>query len=485
MSETTLPKSGDDPRTTPTTANSSRTAALLAAAMDRIGVTRCHKVVLFLVTFGAFFDVIEQNTVGMAGPALTAQWGISSAQVGLLASATFGAMYLGAVAGGWMADRWGRKTMFSFNLAVYSLGGLICAFAANYAMMVAGRIVVGLGLGGEFVVGLALLAELTSTKFRGTAVSLLQVGAGGLGNPAANLFGFLVIGVLGPILPLVLGGPDTAWRWLYIFLALPALLVLYLRRHFPETPRFLVMRGRIAEANKTLSVLASGRMNPRGVTVTEYLPDDASFDGAENSRWTDILRGRLGRNSAVLATCTSMLFGAQFVMLTFWPIILISRGYEVVTSLVFTMVIDLGALLGASAASFFNTKFKRRPTVAAGAVLSAAAALVLAFGGNDVATILIVGFLFEFFSWWTNTAISAWAPELYPTRVRAFGIGAVSNLGLIGGAILPPVAGALLGSLGSSALLGLVGVMCLLVLVAVPFGPETFGRSLEEIHGEA
>jgi MFS family permease len=475
------------PPRTPSPAHSDRTTRrLLAAVMDDIGVNRCHKIILLLVTLGAFFDVIEQNTVGIVGPSLKEHWGVSSAQIGLLASATFGSMYCGALLGGWLSDLKGRKTMFNFNLALYSVGGLVCALAPNIATVFLGRIIVGFGLGGEFVVGLALLAELNSTKFRATAVSLLQVGAGGLGNPVAYAYGWLIVGLIGPSLPLFLGGPENSWRWVFGLLALPALIVLYTRRNMPETPRYLVIKGRIPEANRSLSILASGWLSGRDVPVTNYLPEEAGADLVrEKVRFREILQGALGRNSAVLGTCTATLFGAQFILLTFWPILLVTEGYPIATSLAFTMVIFLGAVLGASFASFLNARYRRRPTVAVGAALSCASAVAFAVVAHGPAMILFLGFLFEFFSWWTNTSISAWCPELYPTRVRAFGIGAISNLGMIAGALLPPLAGALLSSLGPAALLTLVAVMCGLVLVAVPFGPETFGRSLEELHGEA
>ncbi|WP_329437125.1 MFS transporter [Streptomyces sp. NBC_01280] len=460
-----------------------RAQLLLASVMDRIGTNRCHKVILAIVVFGAFFDVIEQNTVGIVGPFLKEQWGVSSTGIGFLASATFGSMYVGAALAGWLSDLKGRKTMFNFNLALYSLGALVCALAPNFEVLVTGRVIVGLGLGGEFVVGLTLLAEMTSTQFRGTAISLLQVGAGGLGNPAAYLFGWVTVGMVGPHLPQFLGGPDTGWRWVFVLLCLPALLVLYTRRHMPETPRYLVSKARTADANRSLSVLASGRMNPRGLVVTDYLPDGLRLT-EEKARWTEILKGRLGRNSAVLGSCTAALFGAQFVLLTFWPTILVDRGYPVATSLAFTMIIFTGAVTGTLFATFLNTRCRRRPTIAVAAALSCASALAFPFLANGVTAILVLGFLFEFFSWWANCSISTWCPELYPTRVRAFGIGVISNLGMIGGALLPPVAGALLGSMGSTALLSLVAVMCAVVLVAVPFGPETFGRSLEELHDE-
>lgn len=146
--------------------------------------------------------------------------GVSSTGIGFLASATFGSMYVGAALAGWLSDLKGRKTMFNFNLALYSLGALVCALAPNFEVLVTGRVIVGLGLGGEFVVGLTLLAEMTSTQFRGTAISLLQVGAGGLGNPAAYLFGWVTVGMVGPHLPQFLGGPDTGWRWVFVLLCL-------------------------------------------------------------------------------------------------------------------------------------------------------------------------------------------------------------------------------------------------------------------------
>ncbi|MGW2763692.1 MFS transporter [Streptomyces sp. NPDC001275] len=476
--KTVPPSAGDIP-----VDDQRRAHLLLASVMDRIGTNRCHKMILCIVAFGAFFDVIEQNTVGIVGPSLKEQWGVSSTGIGFLASATFGAMYVGAALAGWLSDLKGRKTMFNFNLALYSMGALVCALAPNFTVLATGRVIVGLGLGGEFVVGLTLLAEMTSTQFRSTAVSLLQVGAGGLGNPAAYLFGLITVGMIGPHLPQFLGGPDASWRWVFVLLCLPALLILYTRRNMPETPRYLVSKARIPAANRSLSVLASGRLNPRGLVVTDYLPDNLQL-AEENVRWTEILRGRLGRNSAVLGSCTAALFGAQFVLLTFWPTILVDRGYAIATSLTFTMIIFLGAVTGTIFASFLNARFRRRPTIAVAAALSCASALAFPFLAHGAAAILVLGFLFEFFSWWANCSISAWCPELYPTRVRAFGIGVISNLGMIGGALLPPVAGALLGSLGSGALLTLVAAMCAVVLVAVPFGPETFGRSLEELHDE-
>ena len=131
---------------------------------------------------------------------------------------------VGRLIGGYIADRWGRRIALSLNLLVYTLGGLISAVAINYEMLLASRFIVGIGLGGEFTVGMAMLAEMVATRHRGTLLATLNISSGGIGNFAS--FGFFWL-VLGP-LDGVLGGDDTSWRWTYVLLALPALLVVVL-----------------------------------------------------------------------------------------------------------------------------------------------------------------------------------------------------------------------------------------------------------------
>jgi putative MFS transporter len=450
-------------------------------ALDRIGVTRATRMILALVLLGGFFDVFEQNAVAVVGPSLQSTWGISAAQVGLLSTATFAAMVLGGLAGGALGDLFGRKTVFAFNLAIYSLGGLICAFAPNLEVLLVGRVVVGLGLGGELSIALTLLSEFASTKFRASAVSLFNVGAAGLGNPLAYGFGVLVLGVFGA----TLGGESGSWRWFFGLLALPALLVLWVRRFLPETPRYLVSKGRIDEANRSLSVVASGRLNPKGLTVTNYLSQHATASlQTERVRLIEVFQGKLLRNTLTVGFGAWMSFGAQLSILTLMPIVLVSRGYDITGSLTFTMVMNLGGLLGTLTACLLNYRARRRMVVIPGAVLACVFAFVFGFAANGTAQILIFGATFLFFVYMLNTTIWAWAPELYPTRVRAFGASVIVNLGLLAGAVMAPIAGALFESSGLVGLFSLVAVMYLLLAVLALLAPETHGKTLEAIHGE-
>ena len=152
--------------------------------------------------------------------------------------------------------------MLSANLLLFTLGAIICALAPNYAVLAAGRFIVGIGLGGEISIAVTMLAELCSTRFRGTAVGMVSVGSGGLGNMLAPAFGLAVFAMF--------PGPDN-WRWLFACLVVPAFFVVFYRRFIPETPRFLLSKGRVDEANRVLSILASGRLGKLAGEPTPYI----------------------------------------------------------------------------------------------------------------------------------------------------------------------------------------------------------------------
>lgn len=454
-------------------------------ALDGIGLTKAHWTILGLVLAGGFFDVFEQNAASITGPALQMVWGLSDNQVGLVATLTFLSMVVGGLATGALADRYGRKTMFNYNLAIYTLGGLICAFAPGYEVLLAGRVVVGLGLGGELTIALPLLSELTPTSFRGRAVSLFNFGAGGLGNVLAFLFGALIMGTLAPML----GGDEVAWRWYYGLLAIPALLVFVIRRIIPETPRYYVSKGDIEGANRSLSRIASGNLS-KDCPVTDYLSPDAVDENASGKKgsmlkeFAGVFSGKYLRNTLTVGIGSFLSFGGQVGILTLMPIILVSRGYDIAGSLGFTAVMQLGCVLGTVLASYINAKVGRRTVMSVCGVLAGLSGLGFALFGTTLPGILIFGFLFNFFVLTCNTTVWAWAPELYPTSIRGTGTGVIVNSGMLGQAVMPVVATAIYSTFGLTALFGVVFAMYVLLAILARIAPETLGKNLEALHGE-
>lgn len=451
----------------------------LTSALDSIGFTRVQATVIVLLMAGLFFDSLEQNSTGAMGSLLKESLHIGNSQLTLINTATVVGGLVGRIIGGYIADRWGRRKALSLNLLVYTLGGLISAAAPDFDVLLASRFLVGIGLGGEFTVGLAILAELVATRHRGSLLATLNVASGGIGNIAS--FGFFAL-VLGPLVP-ALGGEHSAWRWTYVILAVPALLVVLFRRYLPESPRFLLSKGRIDDANASLTRLASGSirgLRKPGPTKAFVTADDIVVESGKSS-YREVFRGRNLRSTAVVGAASWMSFGAQVTLLFLMPILLQSRGYSLSESLVYTMVMNVGSLFGAVAASILAGRLSRRMTVSAAAVLGCASAIAFAAFANSPALIMILGAVFQFFTMMLNTLLSVWSPELFPTNVRAMGASVVNGIGNVAGAVMPFAALFFFDRAGVPGVFLMIAGMYVLLVIAARFGPETFGRPLEGI----
>jgi putative MFS transporter len=365
-----------------------------------------------------------------------------------------------------------------YNLALYTLGALLAAFSPDVGWLLAARFIVGIGLGGELNTGLTLVAELMPTRFRGAAVATVNVAAGGLGIFVSSALAAVVLGPLESLL----GGPELAWRWLLGLLALPALLVFVYRWFLPESPRYLLVGGRVDEANQVLTRLAANRLRPvKGRPVTRYV-DLAEGERLprQRVRLSEIFQGHLARNTVVIWVVSAMTFGAQVTITVFMPTVLVSRGLDVSSSLTYTTIINIGGLVGAVLASVFGYRFKRRVVLGYGAAV--AVVVAIAFGSSSsLALILTLGGLLQLMFILLNTTAWVWAPELYPTRVRAFGTGASVTVALLAASFMPLLAGVIFDAAGAVGMFVMVGVMYVVMALAVRFGPETQGVSLEDV----
>ncbi len=467
-------------RSTTPAAGMSSAGMSLPAALDRIGFTRAQVWVIFLLMAGLFFDSLEQNSTGAMGPLIKDALGIGNSQLAAINTATVIGGLVGRLIGGYMADRWGRRVALSFNLLVYTLGGLLSAAAVSFDMLLVSRFIVGVGLGGEFTVGLALLAEVVATRYRGSVLATLNISSGGIGNIASFGFFALVLGPLGGLL----GGDHVSWRWTYVILAVPALLVVAFRWYLPESPRFLLSHGRIDDANTSLNRLSGRslrdlRSNERK-EVFLATTDIPVVTGPKPS-YLDVFRGTNLRRTAAIGAASWMSFGAQVTLLFLMPILLVSRGYSLTDSLIFTMIMNIGSLFGACAACYLAGRVPRRITVMSAAALGCVSAVAFAGLANSVATILILGAIFQFFTMMLNTMLSVWSPELFPTTVRAMGASVVNGIGNVAGAVMPFAALFFFGIAGVAGVFLMIAVMYVLLIIAARFGPETFGRSLEEV----
>ncbi|WP_420099884.1 MFS transporter [Corynebacterium sp.] len=451
-------------------------AVQIEGAYARIGVTSAHVGIVAMILFGVFFDAIEQNTVGIAGPMLRDEWGIGGTEIGLLNTATFTATALGRLAAGAIMDRMGRRTLLGVNLLIFALGSLLCALAPNYTVLVIARFIVGIGLGGEIAVAVIMMSEFFAAKHRGTAVGLINVAAAGLGNMLAPLFGVIVFAVF--------SGGD-GWRWLFGILVLPALAVVVYRRNLPETPRYLAATGRLDEANTVINRLAQGKLSGTLPTEERYLEAPRALEEEQGPaekprRWTLMFSGVYRRATLSLGVAVCMSYAAQITMLTLIPVMLTDRGMTITSALWYTLVMQSGSLAGALFAALVARRLPRKTTLTAAAALGVVAALGFGFLGQGVVLVLVFGFLFNFSVIVLNTTIWLFAPEQYPTEVRGLATSVILAIGSLSGGVFPLIAGAILDASGVVVLFCFLTALFVICAVAVQFPRETHGQPMPE-----
>ncbi|GAA1416056.1 MFS transporter [Glutamicibacter uratoxydans] len=449
-------------------------AEQIESTYERIGVTGAHKQVVFMILLGVFFDALEQNAVGITGPVLRESWGLDASGIGFLNTMTFTATALGRIATGLIVDRFGRRNMLTVNLIIFAVGSLICAFAPSYAVLAAGRFIVGFGLGGEIAVAVIMMAEFFSAKHRGTAVGLINVTAAGLGNMLAPAFGILVFTLF--------DGPDK-WRWLFGLLFLPALLVMWFRRYVPETPRYLAATGQIDKCNEVLNRLATGKLAGAVPANEQYIigaEQTQAATGSAGGTWKQIFTKKLLPRTIMLVIAVGMSYAAQISMLTLMPMILVSLGYAVNTSLWFTLLMQTGSLLGALTASVVANRFPRKLVLTLASVLGCGSGLAIAFMGSNIIFVLIFGVVFNYSIIVLNTTIWLFAPEQYPTRVRGFGTSIILAAGSLSGGLFPLIAGAVFDAGGIAAMFSVMAGLFVVLAISIRFVPETFGKPLQE-----
>jgi MFS family permease len=386
--------------------------------------------------FGGWgLDSYDFQVLPLGLVAITAYFGISDGQAGLLTTVTLVMSALGGMLAGVLADRIGRTRTLIITVMMYAIFTVLCGFAPNYETLLVLRALQGIGFGGEWATGAILVAEYASARHRGRTLGYIQ-SAWAVGWGLAVLSYTLIFSVF---------DDDTAWRVLFWTGALPALLVLYLRRNVSDAP--------IAE---------------RHVQTAGGAP----------------LRTIFGRDLLRITIFTSLLgTGVQggYYSLTAWlPTYLkTERELSVVGTGGYLFFLISGAFLGYLTGGYVTDWLGRRKAFAVFAVASAA--LLTAYtqipeGANSL--VLVLGFPLGFCASGIFSGFGSYFAELFPTRVRGTGQGFTYNLGRALGAFFPTVIGFLseVMGLGGAMLFGTVGyALAVLALLGLP---ETRGREL-------
>ncbi len=439
-------------------------AETFVARLDRVPVNRFHTWLLITSGLGWMFDAMDVLLIGFLVTPITKEFTLAPAQVGLVASAGFVGMFLGAAISGRLADRYGRRPIFQATLVLFSIGAVLSALAPTFELLLAARVIAGLGLGGELPVVATLVSEFSPRAQRGRMIVLLE-SFWAYGTLAAGLVALFVL-------------PQFGWRGAFLVAALPALYVAYLRAALPESPRYLAERGRSAEADaivRRVERAGGGALLTLGAAVAPARSGRTSV--------TELWKPAYARRTAMLWI---LWFGITFTyygIFLYVPSLLAARGLSEVRSNEFFFLSTIAQIPGYFSAAWLVERWGRKPTLVAYLLGTAAAAFLFGNSGTGSDAFLYAALL-SFFNLGAWGVVYTISPELYPTAVRGTGAGVAAAVGRIGGIIGPFLTPVLVPALGQSGVFAMF--MILLVVTALNvwlLAEETKGRSLEEIAG--
>ncbi|MFN2519644.1 MAG: MFS transporter [Candidatus Limnocylindria bacterium] len=431
--------------------------------LDAVKLNSFHRRLLIASGLGWMFDAMDVILLSYVVAPIQRDLALDALRTGLVPSATFAGMFVGAAVSGRLADRYGRLPVFQWTLVLFAVGSLLSAISPTFETLLAARIVAGAGLGGELPVAVTLVSELSPRALRGRMIVLLE-SFWAYGTIAAGLVGVLVV-------------PQFGWRAAFLIGALPALYAVYLRRALPESPRYLAAKGRTVEADAIVRRVERERGGP--LISIARVPRPSS----------PVIPAKIAQLfSAPYARRTIMLWTLWFgVVLTYYgifiylPTFLAARGLSEVRSNEFFFLSTLAQIPGYFSAAWLVERWGRKPTLVTYLLGTAAAAIM--FGNAQTGTdAFVYAALLSFFNLGAWGVMYTYSPELYPTSIRATGAGAAAafgRLGAIAGPAAAPIAAAAYGQPTVFAIFTAI----LVVTAVVVFGlaEETRGRSLEEI----
>jgi MFS transporter, putative metabolite:H+ symporter len=433
--------------------------------LDRLPLSSFHRRIFFLIGAGMFFDGYDLY-VGTTVLGSTVQSGFSTLnQNAQFVSATFFGMTLGSLITGFLGDRYGRRFTYQFNLLIFGLASFAAAFAPNMDVLNLLRFVMGLELGAEIVVGYSTLTEFVPPRLRGrllASMALLVVS----GLPATALLGTLII-------------PTFGWRPMFVIAGIGALVVWYLRKALPESPRWLERQGRTEEAEALLEAIE------REAAAAGPLPPPTGPAPPTDFRLASLIQPpilqRMIVGCVVLISINTLIFG----FVTWLPTFFVQQGLTIARSFAYTLVIILGSPIGCLIGAFGADYFGRRRCIIGASVLT------IVFGGiypfvSTPALLLTIGFLL-IVSIYIQVAIlfGVYTPELFPTEVRLRANGICNTFGRAATIVTPFVVVALFRAYGVGGVLGLmVGLLIVQIAAVYAWGVEPNQRPLEAMEAE-
>ncbi len=466
------------PSYTLTARSTTATAGMIAARLDRLPFSRTLWHLVALLSLGGAFEFYDLFLTAYVAPGLVSS-GLFAATtpglftpngIGFFVFSTFAGMFLGSLGFGFVADRFGRRSIFITALAWYSLWSALMAFQNDAVAVDICRFLAGVGVGLEQVTIDTFLPELVPPRTRGKAFAFgqfIQFSA----VPMVALLGWLLV----PRQVLGLAG----WRWVTLIGSAGALAAWWFRRDLPESPRWLALHGRLGDAERTMSALEASVARDIGAPLPPPGPpvETASGTSAFSELFRPAYRGRTLTLSIFNLVQTIGFYGFG----SWVPTLLMAKGIRITSSLEYAFLIAIanpvGPLLGMLIADRMERKWQ---IVSAGAGIGLF--MFLFAQQSNAAVVILFGIVVTLSNNWMSFALHNYQGELFPTRVRGRAVGFVYAWSRLSAAFAGLLIGFFLREGGATGVAWFIAAaMVIMIITIAGFGPRTRHRPLEEI----
>jgi len=448
-------------------------AAALIVRMEQVPTSRWYVRARIVMGSATFFDAFNALSIAFVLPILVPLWHITAPEIGFIIGASYVGQIIGALAFSWAAERYGRVPCAAAATAIYAIMSLACAGAWSFSALLICRFIQGIGVGGEMPVAAVYISELSKARGRGRFFMLYEM---------IFPIGLMVTGQVGAVLVPLLG-----WQIMFLIGGIPGLVIAFLLLRLPESPRWLIGKGRLSEAEAVVMRLEAAANKAGVVTLATppvvTLPTQVPVPQRARGNWSELL--------------SPAYRGRTLIVWVLWACAyLIANSLNNWMPTLYTTVYHLGLPQALRAASMTNVaqvvlvlvcammidrtgrKYWMMGAFGLGAVLLS----VLAFGGTqDVSWVIVFSTLSYGLVGSIAAVVYLYTPEIYPTRMRAIGTGVATSWLRVASAIGPTLVGFMLGKGGVDSVFLMFAGVAVLGLVAATRMIETRNLRLEDI----
>lgn len=459
-------------------------AGELAARLDRLPMTRHIWVLVTLISLGGAFEFYDLFLTAYIAPGLVkagyftpaslgpfsllAPYGVAG--VGTFVFAMFAGLFVGAIFLGHFADRYGRRTVFTFSLIWYSVTTAIMAFQTSGFAVDLWRFIAGVGIGIELVTIDTYVSELVPASHRGRAYAYNQF----LQFLAVPLVAFLAW-LLVPQTPLGLDG----WRWVVMIGSAGAIFIWFIRLSLPESPRWLARHGRLADAERVVSNIENRVMMESGARLPP--PGPPQREEAGEGTFAEIWQPPSDRRAILLSVFNFFQTFGYYGFAAWVPTLLIAKGINITTSLEYAFIIAVANPVGPLLGTLIADRIERKWQICLGAVGIGVFGMLFA-NSEAPAALILLGVLVTLCNNLMSFSFHSYQSELFPTRIRSRAIGFVYSWSRLSAALSGLVVAFLLNLGGVNAVFAFIAfAMAVVVATIGGFGPRTRGLALEAI----